>query len=192
MIVVVGVVAAAGCAHPVEETLQGVRQAEALPVPLRLVYDERSTVLGGQRIEVDRDGVLVRRRWRPGFAPAQGDPEALLGEEPVEPGQADLVTRVQLPIEALRELAELLVELEAWDQRAEEDELGRVEDSRTVLVIRVDEGQSRIWEYSQDRARLERVKLALEGLVSRHSGSVGGVSPLGAEDPALVEAPDQR
>ncbi len=156
-----------GCAHPVEETLESVKDAEALPVPVSLVYDERSAVMGGQRIELERDGTLIRRRWRPGFAPALDAPETLLGEPEGEAGEADLVTQGTVTVDAVRELAELLVRLEAWDQQADEDELGRVDDSRTRLVLTVDEGESTIWEYSQDRARLQRVKLALEALVTR-------------------------
>lgn len=159
---------ALGCGHPVEETLEAVKRAEALPVSLSLVYDERSAVLGGQRIELDRDGTLVRHRWRPGFAPALDAPEALLGEARGEASEADLVTRVSLPVRAVRELAALLVELEAWEQEADEDELGRVDDSRTRLILTAPGGESSIWEYSQDRARLQRVKLALEALVTRH------------------------
>ena len=158
-----------GCAHPVEETLESVKEASALPVSIRLVYDERSAVLGGQRIELDRDGTLIRRRWRPGFAPALDAPETLLGEVREEAGEADLVSRGSVPIGAVRELAELLFRLEAWDQRADEDALGRVDDSRTRLVLTVDDGESSIWEYSQDRDRLQRVKLALEALVTRYA-----------------------
>lgn len=158
---------AAGCAHPVEETLEAVKAADALPVPLTLVYDERSAVLGGQRIELARDGTMVRRRWRPGFAPALDAPETLLGEPEEEAGEADAVARATLPVEAVRKLAELLYALEAWEQEAAEDALGRVDDSRTRLVLRVDGGASTIWEYSQDRARLQRLKLALEGLMTR-------------------------
>jgi hypothetical protein len=159
--------ALAGCAHPVEETLEAVKRADALPVPLTLVYDERSAVLGGQRIELDGDGTLVRRRWRPGFAPALDAPETLLGEPEDEAGEADAVARATLPVEAVRELADLLFALEAWEQEADEDALGRVDDSRTRLVLTAREGESTIWEYSQDRARLQRVKLALEGLMTR-------------------------
>lgn len=156
-----------GCAHPVEETLEAVKAAEALPVPIRLVYDERSSVMGGQRIELERDGTLVRRRWRPGFAPALDAPETLIGEPEDDAGEADLTERGTVSVEAVRELAALLFRLEAWDQQADEDALGRVDDSRTRLVLTVDGGESSIWEYSQDRARLQRVKLALEALVTR-------------------------
>lgn len=162
-------VGAVGCAHPVEETLEQVKAADALPVPLVLVYDERSAVLGGQRIELGRDGAMVRRLWRPGFAPALDAPETLVGEPEGEAGEADEVTRARLPVEAVRELAAMLVALEAWEQEADEDALGRVDDSRSRLVLKVDGGESAIWEYSQDRARLQRVKLALEGLMTRHA-----------------------
>ena len=159
---------AVGCAHPVEVTLEQVKEADALPVPITLVYDERSAVLGGQRIELEPDGTLVRRRWRPGFAPALDAPETLVGEADEEAGEADLVMRMSLPIGAVKELAALLFSLEAWEQEADEDALGRVDDSRTRLILTAGAGESEIWEYSQDRERLQRVKLALEALVTRY------------------------
>ena len=168
------------CAHPVEETLSRARSAADLPMPFDLVYEERSAALGGQRIELDRAGNLVRQLWRPGFAPAMDAPEVRLGtESSADRDGADQVVRARVPVGPLRELAQLLVALEAWEQEVDEDAVARVEDNRSRLTIHVDGGQSTIWEYSQDRVRLQRVKLALEALVTERSAD------------EVVEAADQ-
>ncbi|MAQ19784.1 MAG: hypothetical protein CMN30_33895 [Sandaracinus sp.] len=185
--------AAVGCAHPVEDTLTRVREVRELPMPFALVYDERSEVLGGQRIELGRDGILVRSRWRPGFAPSLETPEQLVGDAEDGPREPDAVDRAQVPAPAIRELAALLVRLEAWEQEMAEDEIGRLDDSRSRLTLRVDGGESRIWEYSQDRVRLQQVKLALERMVDAHRIATPneGVDEAEAEPP-LVEAGDER
>ena len=140
-----------------------------------------------------RDGILVRSRWRPGFAPSLETPEQLVGDAEDGPREPDAVDRAQVPAPAIRELAALLVRLEAWEQEMAEDEIGRLDDSRSRLTLRVDGGESRIWEYSQDRVRLQQVKLALERMVDAHRIATPneGVDEAEAEPP-LVEAGDER
>ena len=125
----------------------------------------------------------------PGFAPAQDSPESLLQGEASSEGQsgngatdADRIVRAQVPPEGMRELASLLLEVEAWEQKVDTDDVARLEDSRTELRIEAREAsdRSRIWEYTNDRARLQRVKLALEALASRYA-TQGEADPRAAE-----------
>lgn len=121
----------------------------AIPMSeLRLTYDDMHPFHGGMTLTV-RGSSLEARYLERGVEPQQVEPEPR-----------------PLPPEELRSLVDLLLELEAWEQRvAERDPVP--DESRASLTIEVAGESSVIWEWYNDLTgndRIVRVKLELERL----------------------------
>ncbi len=141
--------AAIGCGGGVQPRLESAAGADEVPGDLRVVYDDHHPSWGGVRIEVRGDRSLEARRWRPNQP--EDAPDAWSGTVP-EP--------------ALRQLVRLLVDVEAWEQRADEDDT-RIDDARARLEVRVGGERAAIWEWANDlqaNRRIVRVKQHLEAL----------------------------
>ncbi len=68
-------------------------------------------------------------------------------------------------------LEALLLDLEAWEQRVDEDVVP-IEASRAVLTLRAPDGRSQVWEWVNDlqaQERLVRVKMRLQELADAHA-----------------------
>jgi hypothetical protein len=111
-----------------------------VPADLEVVYDDRHGLWGGTRMVVSGNGRGVGRRERVGGDP---EPEAF-GRE---------VTRGQL-----LELIRLLIETEAWEQRAPE-RAPVPDEGRATLLIRAGGQESAAWERTHEMARGRRLAL---------------------------------
>lgn len=157
-----------GCAHPVESALRSPRET------VEIVYEERGELLGAEQIRVAPDGGIERRRWRPDFATASDHPEAYLhADEPLPPdgAGADVVEVGNITASEQASLEALLLDLEAWEQRVDEDVVP-IEASRAVLTLRAPDGRSQVWEWVNDlqaQERLVRVKMRLQELADAHA-----------------------
>ena len=142
-----------GCTHPVERGLRSGAEADRVPETLRVTYDDHHRLWGGRRITVRGDGRVVEQRWRPGQP--TGEPEAWRGE--VDPAR-------------LVPLVELLVRIEAWEQRTDVDDLPRLDEGRARLTVAIGDERSTTWEWANDleaNRRLVRVRDMLETVVAR-------------------------
>jgi hypothetical protein len=160
---------AAACGGGIETEVRSAASAAEPPEGLVVIYDDIDDERGGQRIEVRGDRSLRVVRVRPG-------------------GSSDEALRWSgtVPDEALRALVDLLVEIEVWEQRVE-DEDGRLEDARATVHVRVGGERAATWEWVTDlesRGRLVRVKQHLEALAfeARHPMVDGGSMAGGGGD----------
>lgn len=136
-----------GCGSSVRSSLRDADDAGSAPQGFTLVYDDHSAGFGGERIEVDAEGNLTLRRYRP----------ALGGE----PQVAETISGA-LTSERRRELVGLLVEIEAWSQRDMPET--SINEAKAVLDLRVGSNRSSIWEWADDldaNQRLRRVEQLL-------------------------------
>jgi hypothetical protein len=141
--------AVAGCGSAIADGLENAHQSGSPPAGLRVVYDDYEPERGGDRIELRGDGSLRGDRWRPGEAEGEGR-----------------YWEGRVPERSVEALVQLLVEIRAWKQEAEE-EPARLEDRRATLTIEIGDERSSIWEYASDlesRGRIHRVKTHLEAL----------------------------
>jgi hypothetical protein len=160
----------AACARPIATGLRDAADVRGVPPGLVVVFDDHEGPWGGDRIEVYGDGRVRRFHVRPGFAPAARAPERALvtteddaSGELGPPDDEGVVTEV-----ALLRLIDLLVEIEAWEQRASESP-GRLQAGKARLVIRIDGHTREVWEYVEDvpvQERLLRVRQILAALVA--------------------------
>ena len=164
-------VASVGCGSSVSSSLRDAEDSGSAPAGMSVVYDDHSAGFGGERIELDQEGVLTLRRFRPALG---GEPEV-----------AETV-RGQLPPERRVELIALLVEIEAWDQHDMPET--SLNDARAELEVRVGSDRSRIWEWADDldaNQRLSRV----EQLLLRFAADLEAESAPAGEGTAGGEAP---
>ncbi len=190
----------AACTPPIADALRDARAATEPPATLAVRWEERGgTALGAREIVVRGDGRVELSVWRPGFA--SGDPTS--SGRPS--GRADRTAVHRASAAQVRDLVALILELEGWDQRVDDDlpdpSLDR---GRAWLKLRVGDASSEVWEHHADleaTGRLVRVRDALEALLAHTelddaaSGDGGDDStPLDAEasDPAEADdvAPD--
>jgi len=156
----------AACTPPIADALRDARAAAEPPATLEVRWEERGgTALGAREIVVRGDGRVELSVWRPGFA--SGDPTS--SGRPS--GRADRTAVHRASAAQVRELIELLLELEAWDQQVDDDlpdpSLDR---GRAWLKLRVGDARSEVWEHHADleaTGRLVRVRDTLEALLAR-------------------------
>lgn len=148
-----------GCGSSVSTSLRDANDAGAAPDGFTLVYDDHSAGFGGERIELDAEGALTLRRFRP----------ALGGE----PQVAETVRGVLSP-ERRRELVTLLVEIEAWEQRDMPET--SINDARAVLELRVGADRSHIWEWADDLDANQRLR-RVEQLLTRFAADLDETAP---------------
>jgi hypothetical protein len=160
----------AACAHPIATGLRAAAERRRVPPGLVVVFDDHEGPWGGERLEAYGDGRVRRFRVRPGFRPAVAAPERALAAEPAgsagELGAPDEEVRVSEA--ALLRLIDVLVEIEAWEQRAPEG-VARVQVGKARLTVRIDGARREVWEYAEDaptQDRLLRVRAALEALLA--------------------------
>jgi hypothetical protein len=172
------VLASVACGGSVSSSLRDAEDAGSAPAGMTVAYDDHSTGFGGERIELDAEGMLTLRRYRPALG---GEPEV-----------AETV-RGQLAPEQRMELIALLVELEAWKQHDMPET--SINDARASLELRVGSERARIWEWADDldaNQRLSRVEqLLLRFAVDLEpvgastegaGGTSGGDTPVEGED----------
>lgn len=170
------VLASVGCGSSVSSSLRDAEDSGSAPAGMSVVYDDHSAGFGGERIELDAEGVLTLRRFRPALG---GEPEV-----------AETV-RGQLAPERRAELIALLVEIEAWKQHEMPET--SINDARASLELRVGSDRSRIWEWTEDleaNQRLSRVEQLLvrfaadlEAVAGPEGGTSGGEAPVEGEEP---------
>ena len=170
------VLVSVGCGSSVSSSLRDAEDSGSAPAGMSVVYDDHSAGFGGERIELDAEGVLTLRRFRPALG---GEPEV-----------AETV-RGQLAPERRVELIALLVEIEAWKQHEMPET--SINDARASLELRVGSDRSRIWEWTEDleaNQRLSRVEQLLvrfaadlEAVADPEGGTSGGEAPVEGEEP---------
>lgn len=180
-----------GCAGTLETTLRDASESGRTPADLWVVYDDETPLSGGDRIEVTGEGLLRWWRLRPSFFEASATPEASLydtevGPTPTEPPAIE----TQVPERAMLELVRLVLEVEPWDQQAEEvvDE-GRLDRRRAVLRASVRGGAESVWEWhdalDDPHGRIVNVRRWAERVV----GSQAPALPI--EPPAEAPLPSE-
>ncbi|MCB9660684.1 MAG: hypothetical protein R3B40_07955 [Polyangiales bacterium] len=155
----------AGCGSSVSTSLRDADDAGASPEAFTLVYDDHSAGFGGERIELDAEGTLTLRRYRPA-----------IGGEP----QVAETIRGALTAARKRELVALLVEIEAWSQR--DMPTASLNDARAVLELRVGSNRSSIWEWADDLDANQRLR-RIEQLLTRFAADLDVPSGSGGENP---------
>ena len=117
----------AGCAGSLESTVHDSREAHRYPAGMTVVYDDRTPLLGGDRVEVAADGQV--RWWQdpPLAITAAGAPEDTFDDAvrmPESPARAPDVTGAA-DAEALVRLLALIEEIAPWARRpADDDDVG--------------------------------------------------------------------
>jgi hypothetical protein len=144
----------AGCAGTVEGRLEHAGERGQVPSDLEVVYDDHDRQWGGERITLRGDGTLEIERWRP------GQPE----DEP------PLVRQAQLAAEEVLAVVRLLVELDAWEQRVEEEN-GRVDERKATLTVRTGGASERVWEWASDLELTDRVVRVKQRLLRLAGGT---------------------
>lgn len=125
---------------PVSDKLKEIPDGGEVPADFEVVYDDRHGLWGGTRMVVSGDGRGEERRERVG-----GDPEPEVFTRNVSRGQ-------------LLDLLRLLIETEAWEQRAPE-RAPVPDEGRATLLIRVGGQESSVWERTHEMAREHRLTL---------------------------------
>jgi hypothetical protein len=135
-------------AQPLEEKLRVARTDSA--VPFTVIYDDIHTVHGGTSISVSRDGAIERVDVAPGRRNRR-------------------VTKGRATPEQLAALLDLLIEVEAWEQKIPAREM-RHDESKARLAVSAGGQPGGFWEFYNDlesNGRLTRVKARLEELAPR-------------------------
>jgi len=158
-----------GCGGGMADQVRSAARAGEAPEDLVVTYDDYHTTWGGERLVLSADRSLEMSRWRP------GDPE-----------DAPRVVSGSISAEAFEQTLQLLVDLEAWEQRIEEDE-GRLDDARARLTIAVGGDRTTIWEWRNDleaTRRIVRIKQQLEALAfdARHPMMDDPDDPMGGDE----------
>lgn len=112
---------------------------------LVVTYSDMHGLWGGMTVTAAADGTYERAERRPGAAEAT-------------------VVRRMITQAQVRELARLLLELEAWDQRTP-DRAPVPDESRATLTVTAGDLQTSIWEWHNDleeNGRLDRVRRLLQ------------------------------
>ncbi len=128
-----------------QRRLTAIATGDAAPTDLDVVYDDVHGLWGGVRIRLDGAGAVER----------------------VELDRAGAETRTDVRVDADRvaEVARLLVEIEAWEQR--EPERPPVPDeSRARLAIQLGQDRVEIWEWHNDLGRNGRIVRVRDLLLS--------------------------
>jgi hypothetical protein len=150
----------AACAGSLESALRDADGRGVAPTDLRVLYDDHDALLGGDRIEISGDGHMRIWRFRPGFVSATDSPEQSLGDVEIEvtPQVPPTEERV-LSAEDLSALVAILLEVEPWDQAAEQDET-RLDRRRAVLRAELGGARDTCWEWiseiESDDSRIRR------------------------------------
>lgn len=144
-----------GCGGGVQSKLESSASAGNVPEGLVVVYDDHHPRWGGMRITVKGDRSLSVERWRPN-----------------QPVAAPDRWEGTVPPSAMDALVQLLVDIEAWEQKVEADET-RIDDARARLEVRVGGERAATWEWANDleaNQRIVQVKRHLEALAfeARH------------------------
>jgi len=140
----------AACASPVAKQLRSAADTASVPPGLVVVWDDHDPKWGGRRITVRADGSVEVRRWRPGTP--ESEPEVWTGHAP----GAQLV-----------DLVDVLVDVEAWEQRTS-GHTTPLDEAKATLTLQVDGARERSWEWANDleaNQRLVLVENELEALV---------------------------
>ncbi len=163
-----GALAIGGCGGGVSDALENAHESGNVPQGLRVTYEDYARRQGGDRIVIAGDGSLRGDRWRPGEAKSEGR-----------------YWEGRVPARSVEALVQLLIEIRAWEQEAEEEPM-RLEDRRATLTVEVGGERSEIWEYVSDleaRGRIHRVKSHLDALSFevRHPMADGNSDGLGGD-----------
>jgi hypothetical protein len=144
-LLILGASACAPAPSPIEKGLRGFLAGEVLPANVEIRYSDLHALHGGQDLTVGGTGVV----------------EVVVVRQP-DPHPSNLSA------DQVRELVALLIELEAWSQRASERQ-AHPDESRARLTIRVGAQRSEIWEWYNEltgKQRIVRVRDAMRRLAS--------------------------
>lgn len=140
-----------GCAGSLESTVHDARVSHRYPASLSVRYDDRTPLLGGDRIEVDPDGHV--RWWQDVPTPisAGGAPEDTFDDVrrmPDSPARApDIAGTVSA--EALGRLLEIIDAIAPWARRpADDNDDGRVERRRALIDVRNGASVASAWQWA--------------------------------------------
>ena len=161
-----------GCGSSVRSSLRDAEDEGRGPDGLVVVYDDHSTRFGGERIELDAEGVLTLQRFRPAMGGDAEVAESLRG---------------RLPAEGIREVVALLVEIEAWKQH--DNAQASVNESRAELELRVGPDRTRVWEWVDDLDANQRL-VRVERLLVRLARDLEPLPDSETEGAAAGEATD--
>lgn len=145
----------AACGGGIQSPLETAVDQRSVPESLVVVYDDYHPRWGGRRIVVKGDRSLEVERWRPNQP--ENAPDRFSGT---------------IPESALMDLVRLLVAIEAWDQRVEDDDT-RIDDAKARLEVRIGGERRAIWEWANDlqaNGRIVRIQqhLSALGFEARH------------------------
>jgi hypothetical protein len=121
----------------VENALRAVAAGNAAPADLSITYDDMHGLWGGQTIVASGSGAYERRERGRGAS----TPTVITGT---------------LDRQQIQELASLLVDLKAWEQRVPE-RAPVPDESRATLKIRVGTTEVAIWEWYNDLPKNDRI-----------------------------------
>jgi hypothetical protein len=167
-LVLVGIFMATGCGSAIAEGMRTAKQSGDPPDELVVIYNDHGRRHGGDRIEIHGDGELHGDRWRPGDVEQEGR-----------------YWEGHVPPHSIQGLIDLIVELEAWEQKVEVED-GRLNDQRARLTIHIGSSSSTIWEYRSDLeggGRIFRIKTHLDALSFevRHPMADGATDGFGGD-----------
>ncbi|MBK6813684.1 MAG: hypothetical protein IPG81_33330 [Sandaracinaceae bacterium] len=180
-VLVLGAALCVGCGGSVSGSLRDAEDAGSAPAGMSVVYDDHSAGFGGERIELDAEGVLTLRRYRPALG---GEPEVAA------------TVRGQVAPEQRMELITLLVEIEAWSQHDMPET--SINDARASLELRVGSDRSRIWEWADDLdanerlSRVERLLMRFAADLEAETAGGEGAPTSGGEAPVEGEEPNDE
>ncbi len=119
----------------IEMRLQAIADGKADAADMTMIYDDVHGLWGGVRMTMHGDGRVEQEV----HAPVEAHPE---GHD---------ITK-----EHVRVIAQLLVDLQAWEQLTPEREANE-DESRTMLTIRIGALESSIWEWHNEQVSNDRI-----------------------------------
>ncbi len=122
-----------------KQKLEQLREGSASPDGLEVVYSDMHAFHGGETLTVKGDMLTGKYLIRQGVSPEQIEPPPR-----------------KMTAQQLHTLVELLLEIEAWEQRVPE-RTPVPDESRASLSIKVGELQSSIWEWFNDLSGNDRM-----------------------------------
>lgn len=141
----------AACAGSLESAVHDAREAHRYPTGMSIVYDDRTPLLGGDRIEIDPDGAV--RRWQdvPAAIDAGDAPEDTFDDArqlPPTPERAPDITATA-SAESLSRLLAIVETIAPWGRRpVDVEDDGRLERRRALLRVQRNGDTAFAWQWA--------------------------------------------